>query len=158
MDPMEIDDIDDDMPFELMEHAKAAALEILPEKSRVKYNRVYQNFKDWQSSYGVRKISPDLIAAYFHVLNEKKYKPTTLWALHSMLKATLRAHEDVEIGGYKQVTSFLKAKSSGFNSIKAEVFHGYEIRKFLEEAEDYTWLDVKVSTNSQEIGYLSSFY
>ncbi len=46
-----IEDIDDEMPLELMEHAEAALLETLPVKSKEKYNRVYKNFKDWQGSF-----------------------------------------------------------------------------------------------------------
>lgn len=84
-----VEDVDEDMPLELMEHAKAAKLETMPVKSREKYNRLYKNFKDWQASYGVVTISSDLIMAYFHMLDEKKYKPTSLWAFHSMLKCTL---------------------------------------------------------------------
>lgn len=84
MDAMDIEDIDDEMPFKLIEHAKAAALEILPEMSREKYNRVYRNF------LGILKNK-----------HWKKYK-ITLWSFHSMLKATLRANEDIDIC-YKQV-------------------------------------------------------
>ncbi|KAJ6643011.1 hypothetical protein Bhyg_07967 [Pseudolycoriella hygida] len=36
-----IEDVDDDMPLELMEHARTAKLETLPVKSREKYIRVY---------------------------------------------------------------------------------------------------------------------
>lgn len=61
-----------------------------------------------------------------------------------MLKATLRSIENVEIADYKQVTAFLKAKSLGFKSKKAEVFTEEEMRKFIYEAEDLAWLDVKV--------------
>lgn len=38
-------------------------LELLPIKSREKYNRQYRNFKDWQMSYGVATISEKLILA-----------------------------------------------------------------------------------------------
>lgn len=123
-------------------------------QSREKYFRIYQNFKDWQLKYGVSKISSVLIMAYFHTLEEKKYKPTTLWALYSMLKATLRVKEDIDIGKYTQVIAFLKTKSSGFKSIKAEVFTEVGIKTFIDEAEGLHWLDVKVSTNSKKIKLL----
>lgn len=158
MNAMDIDDIDDDMPFELIEHAKAAALEILSMKSREKYFRVYKNFTDWKMSHGVSKMSSNLIMAYFHMLEEKKYKPITLWSVYSMLKATLRAKEDIDIVKYTQVVAFLKRKSSGFKSIKAEVFTEAGVKKFIEEAEDLSWLDVKVSTNSKEILLLLQFF
>lgn len=78
-------------------------MDVLPQLSREKYNRVYKNFKAWQDTYKVKKISVDLILAYFHVLVEKKYKPSSLWSFHSMLKATLRANENTDIGTFSQV-------------------------------------------------------
>ncbi|XP_037048476.1 uncharacterized protein LOC119082925 [Bradysia coprophila] len=78
------------------------------------------------------------------MLDEKKYKPTSLWAFHSMLKSTLRAYDNVDIGKFCQVTAFLKTKSSGYKVVKAKVFAESYILKFIDEAEDLTWLDVKV--------------
>lgn len=114
----DVDDIDEELPFELMEHAKAAVMDLLPQKSLAKYNRAYDNFKRWQNGYGVTKISSKLILAYFHMLNAKKYKPTTLWAVYSMLKATLRSIEDIHIGNYPQVSAFLKKKIARFQICK----------------------------------------
>lgn len=143
-----VEDIDEEMPLELLEHANAALMETLPAKSKEKYKRVYKIFKEWQASYGVGKITSELIMAYFHVLEDtKKYKPTSLWAFHSMLKCTLRAYENVDIGNFHQVTSYLKTKSSGYKCVKAKVFKEAEIQKFIEEADDLAWLDVKVSTS-----------
>lgn len=79
----DLDDIDEELPFELMEHAKAAVLDLLPIKSHEKYKRAYENFKDWQAGYVVGTILSDLLLAYFHVLDEKKYKSTSLWVVHS---------------------------------------------------------------------------
>lgn len=52
-----IEEFDEEMPLELMEHVKAAKLETLPVKSREKYNRVYEKFKTWQTNYGVETVS-----------------------------------------------------------------------------------------------------
>lgn len=138
-------DIDEELPLELMEHASAAKLETLPVKSREQYNRVYDIFKCWRNSYGVNTITCDLMLAYFKILSEK-YKPTSVWAFHSMLKSTIRANENIDIGPFFQVTAFLKTKSSGYKCVKAMVFEEGHIRKFINEADDLTWLDVKVST------------
>lgn len=139
--------IDEEMPIEVMERAKEAALELLPAKSAAKYNRAYKIFKEWQTKNGVASVSSDVIIAYFHYLNEKKYKPTSLWAYYSMLKSTLKAYENIDIGGYHQVAAFLKNKSIGYKCVKAKVFLEAEIQKFIDEAEDLGWLDVKVSKN-----------
>ncbi|KAJ6639008.1 hypothetical protein Bhyg_11747, partial [Pseudolycoriella hygida] len=100
----------------------------------------------WQDGRGVQKITPNVVLAYFQELDAKKnYKPTSLWAFYSMLKSTLRTFEDLDIGQYFQVKAFLKQKSSGFKSVRANVFTEEEIRKFVMEADDRQWLDVKVS-------------
>lgn len=141
----DFDDIDEDMPFELLEHAKEAVLETLPAQSKQKYNRVYKNFKDWQSKNGSPIVSNRLILAYFHMLSStKKYKPTSLWAYHSMLKATLRTYEDIDIKKYGQVSAFLKSKSSGYRSVKARVFMEDNIKTFIDQADELSWLDIKV--------------
>lgn len=140
-----IEEVDEEMPLELMEHVRAAKLETLPVKSRDKYNRVYDRFKSWQMSYGVQNVSSDLMLAYFGILDEKKYKPNSLWAFHSMLKSTLKAHENIDIGKFKQVTSFLRTKSSGYRPVKAKVFQEEHIQKFIDDADTSAWLDVKVS-------------
>lgn len=138
-------DIDEEMPFELIEHAKQAVLETLPEKSREKYNCAYKNFKDWQSRNEMATISNKLVLAYFQMLSKaKNYKPTSLWAYHSMLKATLRTFEDTDIGKFAQVTAFLKAKSNGYKSVKARVFSEENIKTFIDQADDLSWLDIKV--------------
>lgn len=57
----------------------------------------------------------------------------------------MRANEDLDIGEFHQVKAFLKKKSSGYKSVKATVFTEEQIRKFIIEAADGQWLDVKVS-------------
>lgn len=47
MSELDNEDIDEDMPFELIQHARAASMDVLPQLSREKYNRVYKNFKAW---------------------------------------------------------------------------------------------------------------
>lgn len=70
----EFNDIDNELPFELMEHVTAAVLELLPAKSRENYINVYKKFKDWQSGYGVNTISSNLILAYFHVATLRSFE------------------------------------------------------------------------------------
>lgn len=106
---------------------------------------VYNKFKKWQSGYCVAIISSNLIMTYFHTLEGNKYKPTSLWAFHSMLKATLRVNDNVDISAFHQVTAFLKGKSAGYKCVMAKVFNEEEIKHFIDHAEDLAWLDVKVS-------------
>lgn len=145
MDPTEFDDFDDDIPFELLQNAQQAQMELLPIKSRERYNRVYKVFKDWQKEHGVKIVSSAVILSYFYELDQKKYQPTSLWAFYSMLKATIRANEDIDLGKYPNVTAFLKSKSDGFTSKKAHVFTEENVKKFFDDAADLHWLDVKVN-------------
>lgn len=144
MDVKQFGDIDEEMPLELMENAKLASMDMLPQKSKEHYCKIYKNFKDWQNSHGVKKITSNLILAYLHELEKKNMKPTSLWAYHSIIKATLRLYENVDISEFYQVKAFLKKKSSGYRCVKAEVFTEEQIRKFINEAADGQWLDVKV--------------
>ncbi|KAG4065945.1 hypothetical protein HA402_010299 [Bradysia odoriphaga] len=61
-----------------------------------------------------------------------------------MLKATIRTHENIDIGTFPAVSAYLKSKSSGYNPVKAEVFTEAGIKTFIDTTEDSTWLDVKV--------------
>lgn len=140
---VDVNDIDEEMPFELLEHAREAVFETLPKISRDKYIRTYKIFKDWQSRHGMANVSNELILAYFHMMATKKYKPTSLWAYHSMLKATLRTFENVDIGSFKQVSAFLKSKGIGYKSKKARVFTEDQIKTFIDDADNLSWLDVK---------------
>lgn len=150
----DVHDIDEQMPFELLEHARAAVLETLPDISREKYMLTYKNFKDWQSKHGMPNVCNDLILAYFHMMAKKKYKPTSLWAYHSMLKATIRTFEDVDIGRFKQVSAFLKSRSKGYKSVKARVFTEDQIKNFIDNADNLSWLDVKVKTVEGVMAFL----
>ena len=135
--------LNEDLPLELIQNAELATMETLPEKSRDKYFRVYNHFKDWQKVHGVTKISSELMLSYFYEL-KKKNAPTSLWAYYSMLKATIQVKENVDIGKFAEINSFLKTKSSGYKSTKADVFSEQQLKKIMEEAADVNWLDVKV--------------
>lgn len=145
-----VEDIDEDMPFEIIQNAREAILETLPKVSREKYTRVYNNFKQWQKKLGTESVSHETILAYFHMLaTKKKYKPTSLWAYFSMLKATMRTYENVLIDKYKQVSAYLSTRSAGYKKKKAKVFSEDNIKTFIDQADEFSWLDVKVcSVNS----------
>lgn len=155
-----MDDIDEDIPFEVLQNAKLAALELLPVKSREKYYRAYNHFKEWQKKHGLKTVSCTIVMSYFFEMDKKNYKPTSLWAFYSMLKATIRIKENVDIGKYGDVTAFLKVKSIGFKSVKAEVFTEQQIKSFFDGAPDLQWLDVKVDQLFSQYSclYLTGFF
>jgi len=88
-------------------------------------------------------FSQDMLMSYFREISEK-FKPSTLWAQYSMLKATINCNHGIDIGRYTELLSFLKKKSDGFTSTKAKALTSEEVERFLTEAPDKEFLAVKV--------------
>lgn len=62
-----------------------------------------------------------------------------------MLKATLKAKENIDIGKYGALIPYLKKINVGYRGKKSKVLTREEIKTFLKEAEDAEYLFVKVS-------------
>lgn len=135
---------DEDEPMPQIADVCSLRNDTLPEASKVKYNRIYHDFKNWQKKKDVNKISEPLVMEYFRELSVKQ-KPTSLWAYYSMLKRTFQVNLNTDISSYNQVLAFLKANSSGYEPIKSKNFTLEEVVKFVVEAPDEALLDVKVT-------------
>lgn len=109
-----------------------------------KYNSTYQQFIKWKTSTGNHTISEDVLLEYFTDLATRS-KPTTLFAIYSMLKSTFRSNEGIDISNYSRLLEYLKEKNAGYRPIKAKAFTDDEIERFVSEAPDDRWLDVKVN-------------
>lgn len=131
------------IPMEILEAAESARSEVLPAKSKKIYEKAYKTFKNWQISKKSTKMSESVLLAYLHELGQKM-KPSSLWAQFSMLKATIQSKENISITSYREVIAFLKSKAKGFQSVQARIFTEREIQRFIDEAPDVDWLDVKV--------------
>ncbi|XP_011859053.1 PREDICTED: uncharacterized protein LOC105556569, partial [Vollenhovia emeryi] len=131
-------------PAEVVETAKTAIENLLPEKSKEKYTTAYNKFMDWRTKNKVKSFSENTLLTYFTEMSHN-HKPTTLWANYSMLKTTLSINNDINIHNYKKLTAFLKRKSQGFQSKKSQVLTPEQIQIFLNEAPDDTYLDTKVA-------------
>lgn len=134
---------DDDLPSEILETVKS--LDFLPEKSKDRYNKEYEVFKNWCNGKGVKSLKEEVLLAYFAELS-KTIKPNTLWSKYSMLKSKLKIEKDVDISRYFKLTAFLKKMNIGFQPKKAKVFTNEQISKFLLEAPDEIYLMIKVAT------------
>ncbi len=130
-------------PMETIEAAGEASADILPEKSKARYQQAYDNFQKWKISNSTISNSQRVIMAYFTGLAEK-YSPSTLWSTYSMLKATLNISEGVDISKYTQLIAMLKKMATGYVTKKVFIFEATEIQKFIDNAPDVLWLDVKV--------------
>ncbi|XP_037051392.1 uncharacterized protein LOC119085184 [Bradysia coprophila] len=134
-------------PDELIEMANSASKELLPFKSKARYEQTLREFKNWQETKKTTSNSERVLLSYFSELKGLKGKlsPATLWSRFSMLKATLKIYEHVDIGSYTSLTAFLKVQLKGHKPKKAKVLTEVELRRFIEEAPDHVWLDVKVA-------------
>lgn len=115
----------------------------LPEKSRKKYEAVYQAFMDWRSLKNDDSFSEELFLTYFEKLAET-YSSASLYAYYSMLRSTLKSNYDVDLGTYSKLRDFLKQKSEGYQSKKSKTFTTHEVNKFISEAPDKVYLATKV--------------
>lgn len=113
-------------PPEIREAADATRQNLIPEKSRKKYEGEYGVYKTWQTAKNLKHTSENVLLAYFGELAKIK-APSTLWAIYSMLKSTLDVNENVKISEYTKLTSFLKYQHKGFQSKKSQVFTAAQI-------------------------------
>lgn len=81
--------------------------------------------------------------AYFKQLTEK-YKPSTLWAIFSMLRTTIKVKKKLDISKYFSLSAFMKVQSDGYQPKKSKVLSAEHVQKFLTEAPDETFLLLKV--------------
>jgi hypothetical protein len=108
-------------PPEIQNKAHDVSLNLLPAKSRGKYELQYKLFMDWCSAKNVKKYSENVILAYLSDLSQK-YQSSTLWWIHSMLKSTLLVKNNVNIGSFTKVTAFLNKQSVGHVAKKSKTF------------------------------------
>lgn len=143
---MEIDDISDISctPPEIAQVAKLVTLNLLPEKSRSKYEKQYELFRKWCESQGTQKISENILLAYF-AEKAKVMKSSTLWSIYSMLRSTISVKNDINLSEYKKLIAFLKRQAIGQKPIKSKTLSSDEVETFLIEAPDNTYLLKKVA-------------
>lgn len=130
-------------PPNLTDAANSVISNLLPEKSRRQYENAYQQFKEWCEANKARKISENVLLAYF-AEKSKKLKSSTLWAIYSMLKATLNVKENVDFKKFTKLVPYLKKLSVGNHPKKSKVLTREEVEQFIREADDETYLLVKV--------------
>lgn len=58
-------DLEISTPPDVLEQATSAATQILPEKSRSRYETLYKKFMDWRLEKNVTSYSENVLLAYF---------------------------------------------------------------------------------------------
>ncbi|KAJ3655194.1 hypothetical protein Zmor_014331 [Zophobas morio] len=132
------------VPFDLSKAAAAATEELLPSKSKERYEKQFQIFEDWRRLKNVTSLTEDVFLAYF-AEKSSSYKASSLWSTYSMLKAVLLLKENLDISKFCKVTAYLKRKSTGYQPKKSKCLSRDQIDKFLLEAPDKEFLLMKVA-------------
>ncbi|KAJ3652615.1 hypothetical protein Zmor_018565 [Zophobas morio] len=89
----------EDVPFDLSKAAAAATEELLPSKSKERYEKQFQVFEDWRRLKNVTSLTEDVFLAYF-AEKSSCYKASSLWSTYSMLKAVLLLKENLDISKF----------------------------------------------------------
>lgn len=139
-------------PPEIIETATNACLNLLPQKSRQKYEICYKRFMEWRQKHKVNSFSENVAVAYFEELS-KTLKSPTLWSHYSMLRSTI----NVDLSKYLKLRAFLKRRSDGYTAKKSKTLTSQEINVFIKEAPDNKFLLTKVNNNTRYFNFKSNF-
>lgn len=131
-------------PPELKQIAQNIASDILPEKSKIRYEVQYKKFKEWCVQKSVKVPNENVLLVYFNELIEREVK--SLWSIYSMLKSCLILHENIDISKYAKLISYLKRKTANHIPKKSKILEEAHINTFIEQAPDEEFLLMKVST------------
>ena len=128
-------------------HLEAGAQEVttnlLPDKSKDKYEKFYNEFVIFKNENWVGVVTENTLLAFFREL-PKKYAPTYLWTKYSFLKSTLKIRDGVDISKFKLLSAFLHKLSKTYKPKKAKTLTEENIKVFLETAPE-TFFLIKVS-------------
>lgn len=124
-------------------------LALFPEKSRILYEKTYEEFKAWCEFYGCEEknltyYSESVLLEYFSSL-VKRGLVGSLLPKFSMLKANLNQKEAVDIGKYNKLAYYIKTQTEDYKPKKSRIFTKDEITKFIANAPNRTFLMLKVS-------------
>lgn len=131
-------------PPELREIANSAVEKILPVKSRGKYEKEYKKFCIWCDENNVVNITENIVLAYFNIMSQTK-KASTMWSSYSMLRTCLSLYKNIDISTYTKLVALLKRQSQNYQPKKSKTLDSEEVVKFINDANDDTFLAMKVN-------------
>lgn len=140
---MNLSDSEPNTPPDIIESARNVTLNLLPEKSKLKYEKEYSCFISWCESRKVKKYSENVLLSYFGD-KSKSLKSSTLWSKYSMLKQTLKIKHDVDIRNYAKLIAFLKKQAVGYKAKKSLTLSRDNVEEFIRNAPDEEYLLSKV--------------
>ncbi|KAK4884193.1 hypothetical protein RN001_000464 [Aquatica leii] len=129
-------------PPELKKIAESINSELLPQKSKARYEVQYSIFKKWREEKQAKVSSENVLLAYFTELVDKNKK--SLWCIYSMLKSCIILYENIYISKYAKLISYLKRKTANHIPKKSKVLEEHDVATFIEQAPDEEFLLMKV--------------
>lgn len=130
-------------PPEIRANAMGAINKLLPTKSKPLYEKEYNVFNSWCQQHCIQAVTENVLLAYFDEMSKTK-KSSTLWASYSMLRACLNIYKDLDITKFMRLRGFLKRQSEGYQPKKSKILEASQIDRFLNEANDLSYLATKV--------------
>lgn len=130
-------------PPEIRNLANLASMDLIPEKSKIIYERSYYKFEEYLEKNHIITISESVLLAYMAKLAEN-YKSSTLWSVYSMLNCILKIRRNVDISKFMKLRAFLKKKNVGYVAKKSKTLTREQFERFLTEAPDDKYLMHKV--------------
>lgn len=102
------------LPSDIEEEALKTISNLIPEKSKSKYEIAYGRYEKWCTEKKIiNNANEKVILAYFSKLS-KVCKPSSLWAYYSMIRTMLSIKKNVDIGKYMNLIAFMKRNSEGY--------------------------------------------
>lgn len=109
-------------------------VDVLPEKSKYRYEKTYQAYRDWCLSKDIDNFdSESVVLSYFIEMGAGK-KASTLWAKYSMLRTMLSHRDKVDMSKFTKLGAYLKKQSVGYKPKKSSILTIRNIDTFLTEA------------------------
>ena len=127
---------------EILQKASQICSELLPTKSKSRYEAELNRFMEWRLANNVQTFSENALMVYFEELSSK-YKSSTLWTMFSMLKSTLRTNHNIDLGNYKKLQALIKRKSDNYVPKKSQILTEDDFGRFLTKASDDKYLLIK---------------
>lgn len=137
-------DSDFDGRMEIDAAADAALQEMVPQKSKVRYEKAYKSFQNWMQEKKIKTVDEKVMLAYFNT-EMAKFAPSSKWTFYSMLRTMINLNNNVDIAKFTKLVAILKRRSDGFQPKKSRILDKISILSYLRDADDHEALDIKVA-------------
>lgn len=91
-----LDDFESNNPDDIIQEAAEASAQLLPQRSKSRYETEYSQFCDWREKRKVKIVNDDVVLVYLSE-KAKSMKSSTLWSKFSMLKSCLAVKENMDL-------------------------------------------------------------